>query len=81
MKWRSAGKLLVLMAVNYGLNAVSIRLLAKGSYWGVGATDALIAWYGFTAVQHIAKAETRLEQIGYTIGGIVGSLIGLRLTQ
>jgi hypothetical protein len=81
LKWKSAGRLCLLMFINYGLNAVSFRLLAMGSYFGVGTTDALIAWYGFTMVKKIGEADTRFEKIGYTVGGIGGSLLGLYLTS
>ena len=80
MKWKSAGGLLGLMFLNYGLNAFSFRMLAQGNYLGVGVSDALVAWYGFTMVQNVAKANTVLEKIGYTCGGILGSLFGLWLT-
>lgn len=69
------------MFVNYALNAVSFRLLARGNYLGVGASDALIAWWGFSMTKRVAQAETRLEQLGYTIGGICGSVFGLWLTR
>jgi hypothetical protein len=76
-----AARLGALMLVNYALNAASFRLLARGSYLGVGITDGLIAWWGFAMVRHIAKAETRTEQAAYTVGGIAGSLLGMWLTR
>lgn len=79
--WRNALVLTALMTANYGLIAVSFRMLAKGSYLGVGLSDGLIAWWGFTTTKRIQTAETRLEKVGYAVGGVVGSLIGLRLTQ
>jgi hypothetical protein len=74
-------KLAGLMFVSYGLIAVSFRMLALGSYWGLGITDGLVAWWGFTTVKRIQKAETVWEQIGYTMGGIAGSLLGLWVTK
>jgi hypothetical protein len=78
--WKRSAWLLVLMFLNYGLNAVSIRLLAKANYLGVAATDAAIAWYGFTMMKNVQQANTRLEKVGYTIGGVLGSLLGLWVT-
>jgi hypothetical protein len=77
---KNAWKLAVLMFVNYALNAISFRMIQRVSYVGVALSDALIAWWGFTMIQHINKAETKKEQIGYTIGGILGSVLGLYLT-
>lgn len=67
------------MWCNYFLIAVSFRMLAKASYVGVGITDALVAWWGFSMTQRIGQARTRFEQVIYTIGGIAGSLTGLWL--
>lgn len=81
MKWRSASVLFLLMAGNYLLNAISFRMLARGSYVGLGVADAALAWWGFTMLQHVARADTLLEKLFYTAGGIVGSLLGLRFTS
>lgn len=83
-KFRRLGppvRLAGLMFVSYGLIAVSFRMLALGSYWGLGISDGLVAWWGFTTVKRIQKAETVWEQVGYTIGGIAGSLVGLWVTK
>lgn len=80
-RFRSAGILCLLMCLNYGLNAISIRLLARGSYLGVGATDAAIALVGFVMVKQVVAADTWLDKAGYTIGGIIGSMIGMWVTR
>ncbi len=74
-------KLAGLQFVNYGLIAMSIRYLTAGSYVGLGITDGLIAFWGFSIIQRVASADTRLERGGYVIGGICGSLLGLWLTR
>lgn len=76
-----AVRLAILMFVNYALNAVSFRLLARGSFLGVGIADGMIAWWGFTMTKLIVQADTRVQQVGYVIGGVGGSLFGLWLTK
>lgn len=71
----------VLMFVNYGLLCVNYRMVARGSYWGTAATDAAIAALGFTLVQRVAVASTLTAQAGYILGGVSGSMLGLRLTR
>ena len=83
-KFRRLGppvRLAGLMCVNYGLIAVSIRMLQKGSYLGLGISDGAVACWGFMLIKQVVKAETVWEQIGYTIGGIAGSLVGLWVTK
>lgn len=79
--WRNAAMLFLLMGVNYGLITFGLRMVAKGSYAGVAISDALIAWWGFSIVQRISKAETLLEKILYTAGGVTGSLLAMWFTQ
>jgi hypothetical protein len=77
---KNAFRLFALIFINYGLNAISFRMLAKVNYLGVAGADAMLAWWGFTMVQRIGVAETRREQVFYTLGGICGSMFGLWLT-
>lgn len=76
-----AVRLAILMFVNYALNAASFRLLARGSFLGVGIADGLICWWGFTMTRLIVQADTRFQQVGYVIGGVSGSLFGMWLTK
>lgn len=70
-----------LMFVNYALNAISFRMIARGSYWGTAWSDAAIAILGFSMIQHVAKADSLAAQAGYVSGGVFGSLLGLWLTR
>ncbi len=76
-----AGLLFALMFLNYGLNAISIRLLTKGNYLGVGVTDAFIAGFGFWMINEVAHTPTVAAFAGYVLGGVSGSLTGLWLTR
>lgn len=71
----------LLMFVNYGLLCVNYRMVARGSYWGTATTDAAIAILGFTLVQRVAVASTLTAQVGYVLGGVSGSMLGLWLSR
>jgi hypothetical protein len=73
--------LFVLMFLNYGLNAASIRLLARNSYVGVAGIDALIAGCGFFMIGEVAHSQTWLAFLGYVVGGVTGSMLGMWLTR
>lgn len=77
----TAAALFLLMAVNYGLNTVSFRMVARGSYLGVGLADAAIAAFGFLMIAEVAHSQTWLAFAGYVGGGVCGSLLGLWLTR
>jgi len=76
-----AGLLFAMMALNYGLNTVSFRMIARGSYIGTATADALIAAFGFWMIQEVSHAQTWLAFGGYVSGGVCGSLAGLWLTR
>jgi hypothetical protein len=76
-----AALLFVLMFLNYGLNAISFRMIARGSYVGTAVADAFIAAFGFSMIQEVAHAQTVMAFGGYVAGGVCGSLAGLWLTR
>lgn len=73
--------LFMMMWVNYCLNTVSIRMVARSSYVGVALTDGLIASFGFWMIQEIVHAQTWQAFVGYVSGGVIGSLTGLWITR
>lgn len=78
---RVALALFVMMWLNYGLNTISFRMIARGHYLGTGVTDACIAALGFWMIQEVAHTQTWLAFAGYVLGGVTGSLSGLWLTR
>jgi hypothetical protein len=69
-----------LMFLNYGLNCINFRMVARGSYLGTAWSDALIAVLGFTLIRWVAETDALLAQLGYVCGGVCGSMLGLYLT-
>lgn len=76
-----AALLFVLMCLNYALNTISFRMIARGSYLGTAVADALIAAFGFWMINEVAHAQTMVAFGGYVSGGVAGSMIGLWLTR
>ena len=70
-----------LMALNYGLIAINMRMVARGSYLGTAWSDAVIAVLGFTLIRQIAETDALVAQFGYVSGGVCGSMLGLWLTR
>ncbi len=75
------GLFFALMFLNYGLNAINFRMLARGSYWGTAWSDAAIAVLGFTLIRQVSETNAFLAQAGYVCGGVCGSMLGLYLTR
>jgi len=78
---KTCALLFALMFLNYGLNAINFRMVARGSYLGTAWSDAVIAVLGFTLIRQVAATETLLAQVGYVAGGMCGSMLGLYLTR
>ena len=70
-----------LMFLNYGLNCINFRMVARGSYWGTAWSDAAIAVLGFTLIRRVAETDALVAQLGYVSGGVCGSMLGLYLTR
>lgn len=78
---KTFGLFFALNLINYTVICVNMRYVARGSYAGVGISDALIAVLGFTIVQNVATAQGLVAQSGYVLGGVGGGLLGLWLTR
>lgn len=70
-----------LMFLNYGLNAINFRMVARCSYKGTALSDAAIAILGFSLIRHVAETNALVAQAGYVCGGVCGSMLGLWLTR
>jgi hypothetical protein len=70
-----------LMFLNYGLNAINFRMVARCSYLGTAWSDVAIAVLGFTLIRHVASTDAWVAQAGYVSGGLCGSMLGLWLTR
>jgi len=65
----------------YLLITVNYRAVAHGSYVWTAATDLAFAGFNFGLIKRIAKSETNAAWVGYTLGGVAGSMLGIFLSK
>jgi lipopolysaccharide export LptBFGC system permease protein LptF len=70
-----------LMCVQYALVAINTRKVAQGSYFGTAWSDALLAIFGFTLIQHVAQSDALSARVGYVLGGVCGGCAGVWLSR
>jgi len=62
----------------YTLLAINVRALSQGDYYIVALSDILLASSQYFVIRKISSASETLHQwVGYTIGSVVGSLLGV----
>jgi hypothetical protein len=66
--------------VAYALITVNYRYISQGNRMGAVTSDGMIGALNFWLIQRIAKTETTLEWVGYTLGCMLGSLLGITLS-
>ena len=66
---------------SYMLITMNYRAIAHGNYLWTASTDLLFAGFNFGLIKRIAKSETDAAWAGYTIGGVVGSMLGILITK
>jgi hypothetical protein len=79
--WRSFAKFAALQSVNFVIAVANIRALAHLQYGWAVLTDGLICILMWTIIKNIGEAKDPYAKVGYVIGGMVGSLVGMFLTQ
>lgn len=80
MGWR----LLVLFAgqgVNFLIAVINMRAIAAGKWGWTAASDFVFCLVSFTLIQQVAEATNRVEMLAYALGGTVGSLAAMWMTQ
>jgi hypothetical protein len=70
-----------LVFVQYATSAINTRMVARGSYLGTAISDVALLLFSFAIIQHVAKADSLLAQIGYIVGGVAGGCAGIWLSR
>jgi hypothetical protein len=61
--------------------AVNMRAVAHLQWKWIVITDTIICIVNFNIIPLVAVATSWTDQVGYTIGGVVGALAGVWLSQ
>lgn len=75
--------LFVSQLVSYTIVTMNFRYVAQGNLAAALATDALHASLSFFVIRRIAQggAETFAPWLGYLLGSLAGTAIGMRLSE
>lgn len=73
--------LAVAMFLQYALVCYNLRVIAQGRYLPAMASDALIAFNGWTLTRWVTEARTWQERAGYIFGASLGSALGIWVTR
>lgn len=63
------------------LGTLSVRYCARGHLLPVLAVDACISLNGFFVIQLVAEAQSPVDAVGYLVGALAGSYVGMRWTR
>lgn len=67
--------------VNYSLLCINYRAVAHANYLQSATTDFIIASLSFFVIKKIAHGDDTIHQwLGYALGGVVGSILGIYLS-
>lgn len=67
--------------LSYFLITANYRAIARGSYGWTAVTDLFFASVNFFMIKKVAKSDTKAAWLGYTCGGVCGSLLAILLTK
>ena len=71
----------VLMFLCFTITSANYRAVAFKKYWWVLLTDGLILMINFAVISKIADASSFPDMLGYTIGGSLGGVFGVWLSD
>jgi len=79
--WRPFVNFAALQTAYFVACVVNIRALAHLQYGWAVLTDGLICLMTWTIVKKIGEANNLASRIGYVVGGMIGSLLGMWITS
>ena len=79
--WKTFGLMAGCQLTTYFLFSVNARALAQGRVAWTFFSDLLYAAVGYYIIRLVGKNESRMGQLGYVMGGAVGSIIAIELTK
>lgn len=67
--------------LNYGLLCINYRAVAHANYLHATISDFILASLSFFIIKKIANGDDTTHQwLGFALGGVVGSIIGIYLS-
>jgi uncharacterized membrane protein YfcA len=67
--------------VSYSLLCINYRAVAQANYMQSAISNFMIASLGFFVIKKIAHGQDNIHQwLGYALGGLVGSVLGIYLS-
>lgn len=80
--WKTFWTLFMTQMLSYFLITWNHRTVAFGLYTGTAISDFLFAGSNFFIIKKIAKDDSSYSGwLGYTLGGVLGSMIGIAFTK
>jgi hypothetical protein len=67
--------------VQYLIVTVNMRAVSAGKYRWTAITDFAIAGLGFVLIQRVAETHSAGAWLGYALGGVAGSQVGIWLSK
>ena len=80
-KIKEFGLMFIIQVVSYGLLCINYRAVAQAHYFWDSLSDFAIATLSYFVIKRIATSDNTLHQwLGYALGGVVGSILGIYLS-
>jgi len=71
----------IIQVTSYSLLCINFRAVAQAHYFWASLSDFAIATLGYFVLKHLATSASTVHQwLGYALGGVVGSLLGIYLS-
>jgi hypothetical protein len=81
-KIKESAIMFAVQVVSYSLLCINYRAVAQAHYFQSAVSDFAIATLGYFVIKRIANSDNSLHQwLGYSMGGVVGSIVGIWLSK